>query len=150
MFKQIFFLIKFTLLSFIVSSIVSYALFLLNPVEYNGFSNPNIWVEIFAAFILAPVTESIVFFWLIYKIIFKINLSVYNNYLFIAISSILFGLSHFYNINYIIETIVTGLFMAYLYIIMEKKFNNGLISVIIMHSFYNFLVLILNFVQSKI
>lgn len=150
MFKQIFFLIKFTLLSFIVSSIVSYALFLLNPVEYNGFSNPNIWVEIFAAFILAPVTESIVFFWLIYKIIFKINLSVYNNYLFIAISSILFGLSHFYNINYIIETIVTGLFIAYLYIIMEKKFNNGLISVIIMHSFYNFLVLVLNFVQSKI
>ncbi|UZT97514.1 CPBP family glutamic-type intramembrane protease [Chryseobacterium fluminis] len=133
-----------TVIAFLLSSIISYLLHLINPIEYNGFSSENAWIEIFVAFIFAPLIETVIFFFLTYKIINAINFLKYKKNLYILFSSITFGLSHYYNINYIIETSITGLFMADLFYTLEKKSRFGFTGVFLMHGIYNIFVFILN------
>lgn len=58
-----------TFFIFSTSSLFSYIIYVVNPIEFNGFSNSNKFLEIFIAFIVAPIIETVIFYWIPYNFI---------------------------------------------------------------------------------
>lgn len=93
--------------------------------------------------IFAPFFETIIFqsfiYWLTNKLI---KTEHTRNLIFLIISSIAFGLSHFYSIYYIIYTTVIGIILACFYIISKKRKESAIKNVIIIHASFNFILFI--------
>lgn len=134
-----------TFFIFLTSSFFSYILYIVNPTEFNGFSDSNKFLEIFIAFIVAPIVETVIFFWIPYNLIEYSGSYKYKKIIFICASSLFFALSHLYSINYFIETLYTGILMAD-YFYFHRKNKRAFLNLVIIHSLYNILVFILNFI----
>jgi membrane protease YdiL (CAAX protease family) len=119
----------------------------------NRFFNPELLRNIFfdemslvekfiAVVIIAPLFETFFFQFLIIESGFYLakKLNIPNRELYaIGISSILFGLSHHYNIYYVINFFFAGVFLAVVYIVSkERKSLNAFFSVFFVHAFTNF------------
>lgn len=95
------------------------------------------------AVILAPLLETFLFQMCVIKILRKIN--KLNNSIVVIISALIFGLQHFYSLEYILNTTIAGIFLAYAFITYEKKKLLPFCVVCIIHSLRNFISLIISY-----
>lgn len=135
----------FLSISFIITTIlsltISYVLFLIHPNENDtGFTSEKITVEIIISLLIAPVIETAFFFTLVFLMTKYLKKNIIY---FILISSILFGLSHFYSVDYILYSFFIGIVLSIFYTISEKRNQgDGFLDVTIIHSLYNLVILI--------
>ena len=111
------------------------------PNNSNNHQFPSILEEILLAIILAPLVETIIFQFLLLRLLQK-----YVKYIYIQIflSALVFGLAHCYSISYVIKAFLSGVLYSTLFIIVEKRGKNGFLYVLISHTMYNIIISILN------
>ncbi len=138
------FIIIFTILSFIVpfiSYFLNYLLALIFKITLNNFTGPlenaSILNKAITACIIAPILETLIFQWLIIETMIKKISSRFA----IFTSAALFGLSHFYNPLYIINTFFIGLLFGLVYILAKVKNFNPILITLSIHSVHNFIIL---------
>ncbi|WP_394353722.1 CPBP family intramembrane glutamic endopeptidase [Echinicola salinicaeni] len=97
--------------------------------------------------IIAPFLETFLFQFLIIETVlfifnkFRISHSIY---FAIAISSLAFGLSHSYNLYYVLFTLLAGVLYASFYLLAKKRHDlNGYLTVVLIHACTNFFGFIL-------
>lgn len=140
------FIITFTIFSFLVTFVTyffNYALVAVFKITFNNSTSPlenaTVQKKIIIACIIAPVLETTIFQWLIIEIMYK----KIGTRFAVIISALLFGLSHFYNSLYVINTFFIGLILSTSYVLAkEKKFNPSLITIAV-HSLHNIIIFIL-------
>jgi len=110
---------------------------LTETLEFSDFSLNEIF---FLTVIIAPLFETLIFQFLIIELLYFFK--VKNNSI-IIISTVLFAISHNYNIVYILAIIFPGLMYAtyYLYLKINKK--NGFILIFSLHAFSNLISFII-------
>lgn len=89
--------------------------------------------------IIAPIVETLIFQALFYKIYQKAKI---NKWIIMAISSIAFGLFHYYSLFYILSTTVAGFIFVYMYFLRAEINNKPLLSTICAHFTINLIVII--------
>lgn len=82
--------------------------------------------------------ETLIFQYAIIKILRKINILKNCDLIIILISSVIFGLAHSYSLSYIIYATIIGVFLAYSFVIYEKKEVSSFWTVCAIHSLRNF------------
>jgi uncharacterized protein len=105
-----------------------------NPIAFN-----SIYEEFFLVVCLAPIFETIIF-----QFIPVYFLKRFDKIIIILVSSLMFGVSHWYNVmNFIHGLLVGFLFIAGYFYSIGKKLN-PILTIICAHSFYNFYAFIMN------
>ncbi|MGH1163298.1 CPBP family glutamic-type intramembrane protease [Bacillus mycoides] len=117
---------RFILLMTIISFLITIPLNLFLPPSQNYPSmNESIIEHIFLVLIIAPFLETILFQKVTFFILQLIPYISERNILIILISSIIFGLSHQFDITYIIAATLMGIVFNYSYsIYQEKNYND--------------------------
>ncbi|WP_408904681.1 type II CAAX prenyl endopeptidase Rce1 family protein [Nguyenibacter sp. L1] len=113
----------------------------LGLVPYRRSPLSNGIVNFFIAFSMCfvdPLIETILFQFLLYKII-------KNKYNYIIISSFIFGISHNYSLLYILIMFLFGSIYSTTFYFRAETRNKPLITVYLMHSIWNILVFIKTF-----
>lgn len=87
--------------------------------------------------LIIPFIETFIFQYLAIGIIRSIKKIKDNNCLIIIISAIAFSLSHYYNVLYIFYSFIMGIFLAYTYILYEKKNYHPFLMVMAIHALRN-------------
>lgn len=133
------------LLLFLVvyDSVVSYLVMLFDPTtfEIEFLNDISLFGVFIVSIVLGPLVETFVFQFGVILLLKKVNLP---NKIIIAISSLLFSISHNYNFIYILAVIIPGLIYAWYFIELEKR--NRMLAfffVFLLHAssnFYAFLV----------
>lgn len=95
------------------------------------------------AVVIAPILETFLFQNCIIKFLRKIELIRQNDLIIILLSAFLFGLLHYYDLGYIINTTVLGIFLSYTFVTFEKKNISPFFVTCIIHSFKNFISFII-------
>lgn len=90
-----------------------------------------------SAIIAAPLLETLVFQMGIINLFSLIEKIKNNKLLLIFISALCFGAVHFYSILYIIRAFISGIFLAYCFIVYEDKGRSGYWVTVITHSLMN-------------
>ena len=106
-------------------------------INTNSFTNTDLVVFItisITSIILAPILEEIFYRYYLYE---KIK-SKTNIFLSVIITSIIFGIIHFYGITGLISSIFIGIILQVIYI-----YTNKLTNTIIIHAIYNLIIVIL-------
>lgn len=127
------------LLDITVSCIFSFILF---PNEPNEKYFSSIKKEFLLIVLIGPIIETFVFQYFI----IKSSLKYINNNKLIAIlvSSLLFGLSHYYSIPYIIKASLAGFLYSMLYFALTEKGKSPFVYIFLVHSFYNLIGFTIN------
>ena len=90
----------------------------------------------FVSVIIAPMLETLIFQWLVYKIFRSLNI---NKLIYMYFTSaLLFGMIHTYNIFTIMDAIVAGLIFIHYFHINNKESSNGYMHVTLLHACFNF------------
>lgn len=108
------------------------------------FDDLNLLSSFFIASFFGPLIETLLFQLVIYKIIMFFSFKNYNYIIFIVSSSILFGLSHSYNLLTIISGIYSGLILALIFIGFSIKTKYAFFITLLFHSCYNIYAFIIN------
>jgi len=108
----------------------------------NGFKFDSMLEQIALAVFLAPIAETYFIQYLIITTILKYSKG--NTLLALLISAIVFGLSHYYSIPYIVKTFFAGLTFGTLFLSQKPNFNKAFIYVLITHASYNLFAVIMN------
>lgn len=133
-FKQTYLIVITIGLQIFITLLFSYVFF---PNHSAGPKFDNQFDHFFLPVVIAPLLETFIFQYLIQDYILK---KINNAYLLACfISSILFGLSHYYSPEYILVTFLSGLLFSTLYLVSLKKNYIPFITVAISHSIYNFI-----------
>ncbi|MDU1348031.1 CPBP family intramembrane glutamic endopeptidase [Clostridium butanoliproducens] len=131
------------------------SLLFFSPITYILFSfakNPNAGPPIYSSFtmfniidtcILGPFFETLIFQSLVIFILQKIKGLKNNNIIIILISSILFGVAHYYNVAYIFKAFIAGILYAYSYLVYKDKDQHPIWVVTIIHALHNSIVTLL-------
>jgi len=102
---------------------------------------PDIAEAFIKGVIFAPLFETLLFqsfiYWLTNKLIKAEHIK---EFVFLLISSIAFGLSHYYSIHYIFYTTILGFILSYYYITSIKRKESALRNVLIIHASFNFIL----------
>ena len=118
--------------------------------QIHSFENESLADVFVMSVFFAPLIETLVFQLLVIELtllIFRIFRLNYGFCFSIVLSSILFGLTHSYNIYYIGYTMFSGAVLAFFYLIARnRKDMNGYLVVTIVHAVSNFFAFILNYV----
>lgn len=109
---------------------------------YNVFKFDSILEEIVAVVFFGPLIETYLVQYLIITTILKY--SKQNTLLALFISALVFGLSHYYSVPYIIKTFFAGLTFGTLFLSQRPNFNKAFIYVLITHASYNLFASIMN------
>lgn len=117
----------------------------INP--YQNKNNYGIVTDIIAAIIVAPVIETFVFQYCPHLILRKINLiKKQQNFriVYLIISTILFCLSHYYSIAYILAMIFPGLILAYFFnfFYLQMNYKNAIYFTVLIHLLTNTIAVI--------
>lgn len=99
--------------------------------------------QFIGAIIFAPLLETFLFQQCLIKILRKINILKDSKFKIVIISALIFGLQHSYDLGYVINSTVAGMFLSYAYITYEKKKISPFCVVCIIHSLRNFISFIL-------
>lgn len=106
--------------------------------------NPHIFdseiKEFFSLLVLAPVLETIIFQMLVYS--FLRYILKFRTITILILSAIIFGISHCYDIVYVIVAAVMGFLFMFLYIILNKREFYPLLITILTHSMLNLITFI--------
>lgn len=105
----------------------------------------NIIVFAFTAIIVAPILETFLFQMLPMWIFWRWRFFRDHRWMIVLISGLVFGLQHYYSLNYILVTIVMGFIMMYGYIVKYKR--HPYFSLLIFHALWNGLVTLLEFLK---
>jgi uncharacterized protein len=115
---------------------------LTSPSEINDLKKEGLGFFAFIVLIIGPFIETIIFqtftIFIVQNIlkIFNIKYSVIP----IVISGLLFGISHWYNLPYIILMSIRGVIYAWFFIIIQKRPENATLIIFIVHSLNNLVV----------
>ena len=91
----------------------------------------------FIAIIIAPIIETLLFQFGVFKLM-QLNKFTRDKYVhYIIISSLLFGLEHWYNLRYIIFAFSAGLPLAYTYYLYHKNPIKAFRFTALVHSLHN-------------
>jgi len=105
-----------------------------NPIPFD-----NIYEEIFLVILIAPVFET-----MLYQFLPSYFFRNKNQIITILVSSIFFGLSHWYSfLNFIYGMLIGTLFIIS-YILIDLRKVNPLIAICLAHMFYNISAFIIN------
>ena len=102
--------------------------------------NGGMAIKVIELMILAPLIETIIFQYLIFEIL---KHRVKKGYI-ILISAVLFGLSHFYSWEYVLNTFIIGLVLAFAYGSWKNIKIHPLIVVFFVHMFYDLILFFVN------
>jgi len=100
--------------------------------------NLNPFLAFLLLVLIGPLLETLIFQHLPIIILPKIIKNIQEKYL-IFISAILFGLSHSYNITYIIFTFLGGIILAYYYFLSIKRKEQAFLNIFLIHLILNFI-----------
>ena len=125
--------------------------FFQDSVGQNNFTSisQDFYFSVLMTCLISPIIETIIFQIILIKITYlsiresQIANTYISKVLSIIISALIFGLSHFYNTFYIISMIIFGIYLGIFY---YHSLNNNIkpiYSIVIVHSLYNFTVIIL-------
>jgi hypothetical protein len=90
--------------------------------------------------ILGPLFETIIFHFILMEILIHIfNKVAYGNWWVVSISAIIFGLSHYYSIDYIIIAVSGGVVLSIAYIVARKRNMIAFLVVFAIHAILNFI-----------
>jgi hypothetical protein len=118
-------------------------------------NNPNVnygsTLEIIETFIdgiiLAPLLETLIFQHLIFKLSrFIIKNNKLSLILFLTVSSLSFGLSHFSSLVYIVYTVFIGFIFAFFYEVFYLKRSKPYWNVVFLHAMFNFILFLISIV----
>ena len=105
----ILFVAAFMIHGFLVSSIFKlFDIHLPNVLE-----DESILFKIFLAIIFAPLLETLLFQFLVYKGLERICRDGFRSYIFLISSAVIFAAQHFYSVWYIVGTIIPGILLAH-------------------------------------
>ena len=148
--------IKFILLITIISfffnrSIMIPIFFIAKKLGHFNISAPppaGIFIDILSSLLFAPLLETLLFQKLIINICIEGSLKNKNKYyIAIFISSLCFGLAHImYGILYSLSGFLTGLFLAYSYIVYNNKNDKPFLTTTLIHSALNMIAFGLAFI----
>ncbi|MFA8299312.1 MAG: type II CAAX prenyl endopeptidase Rce1 family protein [Hyphomicrobiales bacterium] len=111
--------------------------------EINEFKENGLVAFFFIAVLIVPVYETLIFQYIpikATKFVLKNQKQQLQILSAIILSSLLFSLSHWYNITYIITTFLGGIILAYSFILSYKRKESPILNVFIIHSIYNAIV----------
>lgn len=98
--------------------------------------------EFITLVIIAPIVETLIFQYLIIEVLLNLKLKPW---VCILVSALLFGVSHWYNLVYILVTTVVGLIFAYYYLALRhQNFMNKLVLITIIHALSNLFAFVNN------
>ncbi|MDF1616779.1 CPBP family intramembrane glutamic endopeptidase [Petrocella sp. FN5] len=117
------FILIMTLISFIVDNILLILLELLMKKDVGGPELEEIPIVLLFLFvvIIVPIIETFIFQYIIIRILKKINFLKNRMVLVMFISAVVFGASHTYSIYYMFITFITGILLAYTFVVYEDK-----------------------------
>lgn len=98
--------------------------------------NTSLITIFFVSVVIAPMIETIIFQWLVYKVFSWLK----NNQLFYIYltSAALFGLIHTYNIFAVMDAFIAGLIFIHYFHINFKNSTNSFMHVFLLHASFNF------------
>ena len=123
----------------IISCVFSFLLF-------PNYSNGLIFSSVVEHFILAVIVAPLIETWVFQSFIIKKSLQYFNNDKLVAItlSALLFGLTHYYSIPYIIKATLAGGLYGLLYFIMKNINKEPFFYIVLVHGVYNLIGFIIN------
>ncbi len=146
--NPILFLTVYLILSFLViliTILIFYITKFLNPNYVDNHQNiifdkpsDTIWVKFISVVFIAPIVETFIFQYIIIKSL----LGKVDSLWIVLISSSFFGLSHFYDLFYIVNTFFIGLVFATAFINWKGTKLSPFFIVFIVHSLHNLLIFI--------
>ena len=105
--------------------------------KIEGIKNVGPRNDYFLAIIVAPILETLIFQYGIFKIYQKIKAVTHKFHWFMWTSAILFGLSHFYSLVYIIFGIAEGFLFGYIYYFYHKNPEKAFWTTALVHCLHN-------------
>ncbi|HEY0897213.1 MAG TPA: CPBP family intramembrane glutamic endopeptidase [Sphingobacteriaceae bacterium] len=125
---------------FSVSVLAAERIFDTGLVTGSTFSRHGFWYKLIAGCVLAPVLETYMFQHLPYRYLRKRRFS---KALIIVISSLLFGIVHYYDWIYIIRATLAGGILISAYILKPSASVSGLVTVSAVHAINNVFTLLI-------
>ncbi len=99
--------------------------------EFSGFTKALL------IFVIAPVTETLLFQALIIHLVFKLYKKKHRKHIAIIASTLAFGLTHIYSIYYFIYAIGIGFGFARFYLINSERKSYPILLTILLHTSFN-------------
>lgn len=124
----------FIVLNLLITILFSYILFPNLNVESNKQMSIIAFVSIV---VIIPVFET--FFFQSFIIGYFVSKNILNFLSAAFLSSILFAIAHFYSLEYIIKTFISGFLYGTLYLVALKKIKYPFLPVAIAHATFNFI-----------
>lgn len=99
-------------------------------------------VTFLTVIVVGPIVETFIFQFAVIELFIRFYLK--NNIILVSIivSSLLFGVSHSYNVFAVLNSLIYGVIYAHFYWIFKLKKRNSFLFVILIHALYNFYVFI--------
>lgn len=118
----------------------------LKNVDMKGYKPKNIYEEITITIILGPFIETLIFQAFIFYIVRLFHKWLNNKFaiVYIIISSLAFAFAHIYSLYYVAYMILPGCLLAYMFYTRKRDDNSPVLSVYLIHLFYNTLVTLAN------
>jgi hypothetical protein len=147
--KVAYFSIFSILYSFISSKLIEYLK--IDEINIGGITFKSITQEIFVGLVIGPIIETLIFQFVIYKIIFYIKGNIQKYLLkkecqflgfYILISSILFAISHSYSVYYILLMIIPGAVLSYAFYFFKKNYTYPVLYTFLIHFIHNLFIFI--------
>lgn len=101
---------------------------------YNGPTN------FFSVVVLAPLFETFLFQYMVFVLLSKMKIIGNSSFLIIIISSLLFGISHWYSFAYVVMASFIGVVLMYAYLFYSSKPSKAFWSVVLIHALHNLIV----------
>ena len=95
--------------------------------------------------IIGPLIETLIYHYSIYHLIKNTPLTEARSKTIIIVSSLLFALSHFYNVSFILYAFLIGILFMLVYINRIKK-GDAFVIVYIIHAIFNLTLFTVNFI----
>ena len=147
------FVLVFTVFTFLASFItvsiyliLTYVFNLNIATSENVFKNDSFLIQLVFVCILAPVLETYVFQYFFYELFFIKR----NYWLALIFSSALFGLSHFYDPMYAVNTFFSGLVLGLSYIMAKKRKTYPILLTIMIHALHNFIIVMVETIAKAV
>ena len=141
--------LPYLFLGFLTSIFIYQAIFITitrlfndDPTMFEGHKKVILNSHLITLFVV-PIIETIIFQYMIIWFFYQVTEKYW---VAILISSILFGLNHYFSIYYIIGTIGSGFIFAFFFSIIHNKYNNWYLPIIItsvLHGSWNYIVFLI-------
>jgi membrane protease YdiL (CAAX protease family) len=140
--------IKLSILCFVQSIVIGAVIYLIVeylgirfiPLDISYLSQKNLFTQVIIAILLAPLIETFIFQKSIHDMF---RLFGYSDKSAMFISAFIFGLLHYYSLEQIITSLITGYLFNYTYCYLRYKMNKAaFITISVSHALVNLYVLI--------